>query len=111
MGISVFIVKLLQCFFLIVSGRSYEGASRRDRYESASPPPRGRSRMSRSPDAYRKDRDLSPEDELDASPVKDGHLNSDGHRKRGRHSASAEKSYSPRSREATPPAKPQSKFR
>eukprot|EP00250_Pteridium_aquilinum_P020583 c2486_g1_i1 orf=264-1262(+) len=91
--------------------RSYDGASRRDRYESMSPPPRGRSRMSRSPDAYRKERDHSPAEELDTSPVKDGHVNSDGHRKRVRHSASPNSPRSPRSREASPPVKQNSKFR
>ncbi|KAI5078848.1 hypothetical protein GOP47_0006519 [Adiantum capillus-veneris] len=91
--------------------RSYDGPSRRDRYESMSPPPRGRSRISRSPEPYRKERDHSPAGEPVGSPVKDGHLNSDGHRKRGRRSASAEKSYSPQSREPSPPTKQQSKFR
>ncbi|KAH7315121.1 hypothetical protein KP509_21G035200 [Ceratopteris richardii] len=94
--------------------RSYDGSSRKDRYESVSPPPRGRNRSSRSPEPYRRDREHSPLGEPVGSPGKDGHLNSDGQRKRGRHSASVEKSYSPRSPRSrgTSPAKPHpNKFR
>lgn len=94
--------------------RSNDGSSRRERYESISPPARGRSRVSRSPDTHRKGRDHSPADVLDSSPAKDGQIKIDGHKKRGRRSASAEKSYSPRSKDGQAnksPGKQQSKFR
>ncbi|KAH7373113.1 hypothetical protein KP509_17G037900 [Ceratopteris richardii] len=87
--------------------RSYDGPSR-NRYDSVSPPPRGRNHISRSPEPYRREKGYSPVGEAIGSPVRDVHPNSDGYRKRGRHSASSEKSYSPRSPrygEASPDAR------
>jgi hypothetical protein len=78
--------------------RSNENATRRERYESMSPPHRGRGLSPRSPAEQVRGREQFRDDIPDASPVGNGQGRLD--RRHGRRSESAERPYSPRPKDA-----------